>query len=347
MQLAEAVLRVTIANGPGAYENPGNYDAMSEVMWCGSLSHNGLTGLGGSKKGFVVHPMGHSLSEKFDITHGASLTALWPSWARYVYKAKPELFARYAKNVWGIDEPDTEKAALAGIDATEQYFRSLNLPVSLGELSCGVQDEAGIEDLAARKSCILSGLAFGKNVSPDDIHIEGISKVSAIDAAFAEAGGMKIKLLGRTLLQDGRRYCFVSPHLMKQSLTLASVGGVFNAVCVRGSEVGEVLFSGPGAGRYPTASAVVGDIIDIVKNPGRVQPAGWDACTDAPAAFDTFQACFYIRTQQDKERAQQALGKIAWLPDQAGFHGGITQSTTLGALRASGLDLASCWPIFE
>ncbi len=152
MQLAEAVLRVTIANGPGAYENPGNYDAMSEVMWCGSLSHNGLTGLGGSKKGFVVHPMGHSLSEKFDITHGASLTALWPSWARYVYKAKPELFARYAKNVWGIDEPDTEKAALAGIDATEQYFRSLNLPVSLGELSCGVQDEAGIEDLAARTS---------------------------------------------------------------------------------------------------------------------------------------------------------------------------------------------------
>ena len=151
MQLAEAVLRVTIANGPAAYENPADYDAMSEIMWCGSLSHNGLTGLGGLRS-FTVHPMGHSLSEKFDIIHGESLTALWASWARYNLHAKPELFARYARNVWGIAEPDAEKAANAGIDATEAYFRSLHLPVCLGELSCGVQDEAGLDDLAARTS---------------------------------------------------------------------------------------------------------------------------------------------------------------------------------------------------
>ena len=256
------------------------------------------------------------------------------------------LGANHITEVAGILNGTTNYILTQMLENGESYEAALANAQRLGYAEADpTADVEGID--AARKSCILSGLAFGKNVSPDDIHVEGISKVSAIDAAFAEAGGMKIKLLGRTLLQDGRRYCFVSPHLMKQSLTLASVGGVFNAVCVRGSEVGEVLFSGPGAGRYPTASAVVGDIIDIVKNPDRVQPAGWDACTDAPAAFDTFQACFYIRTQQDTERAQQALGKIAWLPDQAGFHGGITQSTTLGALRASGLELASCWPIFE
>ena len=154
MQLAEAVLRVTIANGPAVCENPADYDAMSEIMWCGSLSHNGLTGLGGAK-GFSVHPVSFALSEKFDITHAEALSALWCSWARFVCKEKPEsraLFARFAKNVWGISEPDAAKAAAAGIDAAEAYFKRLGMPVSIGQLSCGVQDAAGVEDLAARVS---------------------------------------------------------------------------------------------------------------------------------------------------------------------------------------------------
>ena len=154
MQLAEAVLRVTIANGPAVCDDPGNYDAMSEIMWCGSLSHNGLTGLGGAK-GFSVHPISFALSEKFDITHAEALSVLWPSWARYVCKADPEnekLFARFARNVWDIAEPDLHKAACAGIDAAESYWKSLGMPISIGELSCGVQDAEGVEDLAARVS---------------------------------------------------------------------------------------------------------------------------------------------------------------------------------------------------
>ncbi len=151
MQLAEAVLRVTVANGPAVCKDPGNLDAMSEIMWCGSLSHNGLTGLGGAK-GLSVHPISFALSEKYDIIHAEALSVLWPSWARYVYKANPALFARYGKNVWGIDEPDEDKAALAAIAASEDYFRSLGMPVSMAELSCGVQDAAGLEDLATRVS---------------------------------------------------------------------------------------------------------------------------------------------------------------------------------------------------
>ena len=76
MQLAESVLRVAIANGPAVVDNPGDYDAMSEIMWCGSLSHNGLTGLGGAK-GLSVHPVSFALSEKFDIIHAEALSALW------------------------------------------------------------------------------------------------------------------------------------------------------------------------------------------------------------------------------------------------------------------------------
>ena len=154
MQLAESVLRVAIANGPAVVDNPGDYDAMSEIMWCGSLSHNGLTGLGGAK-GLSVHPVSFALSEKFDIIHAEALSALWCSWARYVCKVNPEnekLFARFARSVWDIAEPDIHKAANAGIDASEAYFKSLGMPVSIGALSCGVQDASGVEDLAARVS---------------------------------------------------------------------------------------------------------------------------------------------------------------------------------------------------
>ncbi len=154
MQLAEAVLRVVIANGQAVTENPSDYDAMSEIMWCGSLSHNGLTGLGGAK-GLSVHPVSFALSEKFDIIHAEALSALWCSWARYVCKVNEEnykLFARFARNVWDIAEPDIKKAANAGIDVTEAYFKKLGMPVSMSALSCGVQNAEGIEDLAARVS---------------------------------------------------------------------------------------------------------------------------------------------------------------------------------------------------
>ena len=134
-------------------------------------------------------------------------------------------------------------------------------------------DVEGID--AARKTCILAGLAFGKNVDPADIHVEGITKVTAADAAFAAAGGMKIKLLGRAMRQDEKLYCFVSPHFVPAGKILAAAGGVGNAVAVVGDMVGEVTFCGPGAGRYPTASAVVADIVDIARHPGREQPAGW------------------------------------------------------------------------
>lgn len=150
-ELAEALLRVVIRNGTKVYHDPTALHAMSEIMWCGSLSHNGLTGLGGIKD-FAPHQLGHAISEKYDAIHGESLSTIWGSWARYVLPENPARFARYARNVWGIDAADDETAALRGIEATEQYFASLHMPICLLQSCAGVQDAVGLEELAWRCS---------------------------------------------------------------------------------------------------------------------------------------------------------------------------------------------------
>ena len=150
-ELAEALLRVVLRNGPAAVQDPHDETAMSEIMWAGSLSHNGLTGLGGNKD-FAPHQLGHALSEKFDVYHGESLTAIWSSWARYVLDTDVSRFARFARNVWGVEAADDKEAALAGIAAQEAFFRSIGMPVRIPALSCGRQDEADLADLASRCS---------------------------------------------------------------------------------------------------------------------------------------------------------------------------------------------------
>ena len=149
--LAEAVLKVVLKNGTKVYADPADLQAMSEIMWSGSVSHNGLTGLGGNKD-FAPHQLGHGLSEKYDAIHGESLSCVWGSWARYVCPVNPARFAQYARNVWDIAEQDDEKAAMLGIERTEAYFRSLDMPICFTQLGMQVHDEAGIADLAERCS---------------------------------------------------------------------------------------------------------------------------------------------------------------------------------------------------
>lgn len=144
--MAEALLRTVILYGPQAVKDPENYDAMSEIMWAGSLSHNGLTGIGGIKD-FAPHQLGHELSAAYDAAHGASLAAVWDSWAGYVCSVDMERFARYARNVWGIREPDDASAAEAGIKATRDFFRSIGMPVSITECS-GKQTQEQLRGLA-------------------------------------------------------------------------------------------------------------------------------------------------------------------------------------------------------
>lgn len=135
--IAEGLLRTVIRNGAKVYENPADYDAMAEVMWCGSLSHNNLTECGRGKD-FSVHKLGHALSARYDVAHGASLAAVWGSWARYLYQDQAlGRFVQFAKNVWGIsgEGKSEQETALAGIEKTEEFFRSIGMPVSLSQLA--------------------------------------------------------------------------------------------------------------------------------------------------------------------------------------------------------------------
>ena len=204
-------------------------------------------------------------------------------------------------------------------------------------------DVEGID--AGRKICILADMMFGKNVDPSRVSMTGISTITAEDAAFAESAGMKLRLLGRAVRQGQALTVFVSPHFIAASQPLSPVSGVLNAVEALGSSVGAVLFSGPGAGGPATASAVLGDVIDIVRNPGRSQPVSWPAEPAVLCDPEEFESPFFFRTRLSKEACEQALGPIRWLPDAGAFCGGFTEKTTRKALRASGLALDAVWPV--
>ena len=129
---------------------PDNYAARADVMWAGSLSHNGLTGCGTGGGDWVCHKLEHELGGLFDVAHGAGLAAVWGSWARYVLPANPARFARFAQRVLGTapggDDTDT---ALRGVEAMEAYYRSIGMPTSLREL--GVEPtQAQIGEMAEK-----------------------------------------------------------------------------------------------------------------------------------------------------------------------------------------------------
>jgi len=145
-ELAEALMRVIIKYGRIVMENPLDYKARAEMMWAGSLSHNGLTGLG-QMMDFSTHRLGAPFSAKYDSAHGDSLSAVWPAWAKHVYQRDIPRFARYARNVWNIKDDKDETAAKAGITATEEYFKSLGMPVTITELA-DIKDDNEIDTLA-------------------------------------------------------------------------------------------------------------------------------------------------------------------------------------------------------
>ncbi len=133
--ISEALLRTVIKSARTLRDDPENYEARAEVMWASSLSHNGLTGCGTDGGDFASHQLEHELSGMFDVIHGAGLAAIWGSWARYVYRARPDRFASLAVKVLMIPEKSSaEETALAGIEAMEDFYRSIGMPTSLREL---------------------------------------------------------------------------------------------------------------------------------------------------------------------------------------------------------------------
>ena len=154
--IAEALMRTVIENTKILKENPKDYNARAEVMWAGSLSHNGLTGCGNGGNDFATHALEHELGGMYDV-HGAGLAALWGSWARYVYKEIPERFHKFAVRVMGLEDTgDAEKMAVYGIEAMEAFFREIKMPTNLRELGLTPSEEE-LKELAHKCSLNTGG----------------------------------------------------------------------------------------------------------------------------------------------------------------------------------------------
>ena len=175
-EMAEGLFRDIIKFGPIGVKSPTDYEAMSEIMWCGSVSHIGLTGLGAKgdtpRDGdWSCHQLGMAISALFDSTHGATLSAIWASWANYVKDANIQRFAEFARNVYKTDEADDEKAANKGIEKTVEFFESVGMPVNLHDLLNREVSEKDCEELAINCSYKKSrSIGSFKSLSYDDMY---------------------------------------------------------------------------------------------------------------------------------------------------------------------------------
>ena len=159
-------------------------------------------------------------------------------------------------------------------------------------------DVEGID--AGRKICILADLAFGHQVDPAQVPMEGITGIDLKDVEIAGRHGYRIKLLGRCLrLEGGRRTAYVAPHLISEENPMSDVNDVFNAVVVRGNATGEVMFYGKGAGELPTASACVADVIECLQEERHRPEIGWSADTGGFASPLTLKNRWYFRVGTD------------------------------------------------
>ena len=149
--IAEALMRDLMDNVFKVLADPEDYRARAQIMWGGSLAHNDLTGCGLTGD-WATHEIEHELSGMFDVTHGAGLAAIWPSWARYVYKENVSRFVRFAVNVLGVpqDFTDPEGTAIKGIEAMERFYHAIGMPINIHELIGKEVSEDEIKEMARK-----------------------------------------------------------------------------------------------------------------------------------------------------------------------------------------------------
>ncbi len=192
---------------------------------------------------------------------------------------------------------------------------------------------------ACRKVCILASLAFGKHVYPNQVETEGITKITLEDVSYIASANGVIKLLGQIkYISEDEIAAFVSPAVVFNGSQLASVNGVFNAILVRGDAVGDVCFYGQGAGKLPTASAVVADMVDCAKHTQRRKIFGWGAgyenyVVDHKAVLEM---PFYVRAKASESKIKSVFNDVKFLnrvgkpSDEVAF---ITDSMTENTLN--------------
>ncbi len=189
------------------------------------------------------------------------------------------LAANKVSEIAGILNGTTNFMLTKMIDDGMEFADALALAQQLGYAER--DPSADVDGLdACRKICILASLAFGKHVYPDAVATEGIRNVTLTDVQYAAKLGGVIKLIGKAVKADGKVYCSVAPRVVFGDNLLSGVKDVFNAVLVKGNAVGDVVFYGKGAGKLPTASAVVADVIDAVKHVSARKYLYWDKAVE-------------------------------------------------------------------
>lgn len=167
---------------------------------------------------------------------------------------------------------------------------------------------------ACRKIAILTSLAYGKNVSFEDIYTEGITEITTDDFAYAKQLDATIKLFGKSVHRDGKYYAMVAPFVVGEENPLSNVDGVFNAILVHGNMLGDAMFYGKGAGKLATASAVVADVLDCAKHLGKHVNIVWDEQKLDIASIDQAVRKFFVRVATtDKAQVEATFGKVQFL----------------------------------
>ena len=220
------------------------------------------------------------------------------------------------QEVAGIINGTTNFILTKMIDENMDYNTALKLAQENGYAEKDpTADVEGID--ACRKICILSALAFGKHVYPGQVYTQGISKLELKDVEYAGDLGYVIKLLARSKKIGDQISVVVTPALVKKSSMLACVNGVNNAVLVRANAVGEILMYGPGAGMLPTASAVVGDVIDCCNHYMRPKFFGWleDASEDFVRDYTESETSLFVRLSADSDKAKinELFGNVQFI----------------------------------
>lgn len=194
---------------------------------------------------------------------------------------------------------------------------------------------------ACRKIAILTSLAYGKNLDYNRIHTEGITAITTEDFAYAHKLGYSVKLVGVTRREEGTLYSFVAPVMLPHSNPLSGIEDVYNGILVRGNALDDVMFYGKGAGKLPTASAVVSDVVEAVRNTGRNVPTIWDSQELPMGDFGDFVSRFFVRTDvKDEAAIKDAFGDVVFVEAQLDEKAFFTADITEKAFEAAKEKLA-------
>lgn len=208
----------------------------------------------------------HNVSYLFEASVGGGIPIIRPLYS--------SLSANELTDVYGILNGTTNYILTQMIKEGESFETALR-----GAQEKGYAEKDPTADVeghdTCRKTAILASLAFGKYVDSEEIPTEGITQITLQDVAYAETMGCVIKLIGMASKTEEGVYARVCPAILKKEHPLAGIDGVFNGIMVKGDAIGDVMFYGRGAGSLPTASAVVSDIIDVVKHQGKHIGLGW------------------------------------------------------------------------